>query len=171
MIITCLGIFLARIADVTFGTIRTVYTVKGKQFIASFIAFIEVLIWFIVAREALGGPLKNPIPIAISYSGGYAMGTLIGTFLSNHLIDGLVMVQAILEKNDKSLINKIREAGFGVSIIPLKGELDTIKKEMLLIETNKKKVKKLVNIIKIKYPNAFIIISETKNIQNGLVKK
>ncbi len=170
MLLTCIGIFFARVLDVSFGTLRTVYTVKGKELIASVIAFIEVLIWFIVAREALSGPLEHPILIAVSYAGGYATGTLIGTTISNLFVDGLVMVQAIIEKNDQNLINKIRKQGYGISIVPLKKEADNIKKEMLLIETSKKNIKNLANLIKKEKPNAFIIISETKMVQNGLLK-
>lgn len=170
MILTCLGIFFARVADVSFGTLRTVYTVKGKQFIAGLIAFFEVLIWFVVAREALSGTLEHPIIIAISYSAGYATGTIIGTFISNIFIDGLVMVQTIVKKQDEKIVDKIRNKGFGVSIVPLEGERDNIKKEMLFIETNKKQVKNLVNIINSEYPNAFIIINETKRVHNGLIK-
>lgn len=169
MIITCIGIFLARVADVSFGTLRTVYTVKGKQFIAGIIAFIEVLIWFFVAREALSNPLEHPIIIAIAYSLGYATGTMIGTIISN-LIDGLVMIQAILPEDNQILINKIRNEGFGVSVIPLKNEVDNIKKELLLIETNKKHSKKIISIINSKYPKAFIIVNETKSVHNGLLK-
>ena len=170
MLLTCIGIFFARVLDVSFGTLRTVYTVKGKELIASVIAFIEVLIWFIVAREALSGPLEHPLLIAVSYSGGYATGTLIGTTISNLFVSGLVMVQAITQKDDKKLITKIRKQGYGVSIIPLKGEMDTTKKEMLLIETNKKNLKSLIALIKKEEPNAFIIVSETKMVQNGLLK-
>ena len=170
MILTYLGIFFARIIDVTFGTLRTVYTVKGKQFLAGIIAFFEVFIWFVVAREALSGPLEHPILIAISYSSGYAAGTIIGTLISNYFVKGLVMVQAIIKKGDEKLANRIRKEGYGLSIIPLKGEIDSIKKEMLLIEISKKNIKKLTNIIKKDYPEAFITISETKLVQNGIIK-
>lgn len=170
MILTCLGIFFARVADVSFGTLRTVYTVKGKQFIAAAIAFVEVFIWFMVAREALSGDLESPIWVAISYAGGYATGTMIGTTISNVFINGLIMLQTIIKKGDRQLVNKIREAGYGVSIVPLEGEVDDIKKEMLFIETSKKNLKKLTKMIKEENPNAFIIVNETKLVQNGLVK-
>ncbi len=170
MILTCIGIFFARILDVTFGTLRTVYTVKGKQFIAAFIAFIEVLIWFVVARQALCGPLKHPVLIAISYSAGYATGTMIGTIISNLFVNGFVMLQAIIKKDDKKLIKEIRNAGYGLSIVPLKHELDETAKEMLIIETNKKNSKNVIDIIKTSYPDAFIMINETKAIHNGLLK-
>ena len=76
-IFTCLKIFAARIVDVSLGTLRTRYFVKGKTIEPFIIAFVEVLIWFVVAREALNTD-GNMFFIAISYAGGYATGTLIG---------------------------------------------------------------------------------------------
>ena len=166
---TCLGIFFARACDVSLGTLRTVYTVKGKTKIAAAIAFIEVFIWYMVAREALNTTVDS-LWIPISYAGGYATGTMIGTFISNKFVSGLVSVQVITTKNNQALIDAIREAGYGVSIVALKNDYDAVKKEMLLIEINKKSIKHLTEIIKKHDASAFTVINETKVVQNGLIK-
>ena len=92
-LILCIEIFFARIVDVSIGVIRTVELVKDNTKKAAVLAFFEVLIWFIVAREALRGEAN--ILIAIFYSLGYATGTLIGSYLSNKLIKGSVTIQVI----------------------------------------------------------------------------
>ena len=51
MFIICLKIFLARIVDVSLGTIRTVLVVKGKNLTPAIVAFFEVLIWFVVLEK------------------------------------------------------------------------------------------------------------------------
>ena len=53
IIFKCLEIFLARIVDVSLGTLRTVYFVKGKVIEPFIIAFFEILVWYAVAKEAL----------------------------------------------------------------------------------------------------------------------
>ena len=169
MLITCLGIFFARAIDVSLGTIKTVYSVKGKTFVAAIIAFFEVFIWFMVAKEALNTGI-NSILIPISYSLGYATGTLVGTFIANTFIKGLICVQIITKKDNANLIDKIREKGYGCSIVPLKNDYDEIKKEMLFIEINKKSLKDLIAIVKSEDSSAFLMINETKIVQNGLVK-
>ena len=90
----CLQIFLFRIVDVSLGTFVTILTVKNKGVIATIIGFIDVLIWFLVVKEALNTNQES-ILIAISYAGGYAVGTYVGTFLSNILINGKLSVQVI----------------------------------------------------------------------------
>ena len=59
----CKKIFFVRIIDVSLGTIRTIMTVKNKRFIAAFIGFFEVLIWFLIVRKALD---KNDSQILIA---------------------------------------------------------------------------------------------------------
>ena len=166
---TCIGIFMARACDVSLGTLRTVYTVKGKTMIAATIAFVEVFIWFMVAREALNTPLES-IWIPICYSAGYATGTMIGTFISNKFVNGLICVQVITQKNNHRLIDAIREKGYGVSVVALKNDYDAVKKEMLFIEINKKSLKSLTELIKENDASAFVMINETKIVQNGLIK-
>lgn len=166
---TCLGIFCARACDVSLGTLRTVYSVKGKSLIAAIIAFIEVFIWYMVAREALNTAVDS-LWIPIAYSGGYATGTLLGTLISSKFINGLICVQVITQKNNQKLIDAIRAAGYGVSIVALKNDYDAVKKEMLLIEINKKSLKNLTSLIKKVDASAFMMINETKIVQNGLIK-
>ena len=84
----CLKIFFARILDVTLGTIRMVQTVKGRTIVAGIIAFFEVVVWFLVVREALQTDAN--MWIVIAYSGGYATGTMLGSLISNKFINSFV---------------------------------------------------------------------------------
>lgn len=168
-IFTCLKIFAARIIDVSLGTLRTVFVVKGKTLEPFVIAFFEVLIWFIVAREALNIE-GNMILIAISYAGGYATGTLIGSKLSKWLVKGIVGMQVVVKDNSDKLISTLREKGYAVSVIELKNDYEGKNKDMLYIGINNNKLKEVTRIIKDYDENAFIVVNETKLVQNGLIK-
>lgn len=168
-IFTCLKIFAARIIDVSLGTLRTVFVVKGKTLEPFIIAFFEVLIWFIVAREALNTE-GNMILIAISYAGGYATGTLIGSKLSRWLVKGVIGVQVVIKENSTKLIETLREKGYAVSVIELKNDYDGKNKDMLYIGINNNKLKEVTKIIKDYDSSAFIVVNETKLVQNGLIK-
>lgn len=170
LIITCIKIFLARIVDVSLGTVRTVLVVKGRRLTPAVVAFFEVLIWFLIAREALNTDVKSLL-IPIFYAAGYAAGTYIGGYISNNFVDGLIGVQVITEeKNSKNMLDEIRKKGFGVSVVDLKSTQDNKKKDMLIIQLNKKELKTLTHIIRTNDQNAFVVINETKYVQNGLIK-
>ncbi len=100
MLILCIKIFLIRIADVSLGTVRTMVTVKGKNFIAALIGFIEMLIWFLVAKEAINEG-NDSILIAISYALGFAFGTYIGGYISGRFIKTNLTLQVISSKYEK----------------------------------------------------------------------
>ena len=170
MLYTCIKIFLARIVDVSLGTIRTVLVVKGKNITPAIVAFFEVLVWFFAAREALNTDVDSWL-IPIFYSLGYAMGTYIGTFISNSFLDGLIGVQVITkEEKENKMLKEIRNNGFGVSVIDLKNPHNEQKKDLLIIQLNKSKLKVLTKIIRTNDPDAFVVINETKYVQNGLIK-
>lgn len=169
ILLLCIKIFLARILDVSIGTIRMILIVRNKKLFGTFCAFFEVFIWFLIAKEALNTEL-NSIFIPIAYCAGYATGTYIGAFISDRFIDGVVGVQFITAKNTKEIVHTIRSKGFAVSIIPLKEEDNRDHKDMLYIQLNKSKLNKLTVLLKTLDEKGFIIVSETKSVVNGFLK-
>ena len=169
LLLTCLKIFAARIVDVSLGTIRTVFFVKGKTVEPFLIAFVEVLVWYAVAREALN-TTGNTVLIAISYALGYAVGTFIGAKLSRVLVKGVAGVQVVIKEDCTKLINKLRKKGYGVSVVELKNDYEGKNKDMLYIQVNNRKLKELTNMIQSYDKNAFIVVNETKLVQNGFIK-
>ena len=167
LLFLCLKIFFIRICDVSLGTVRMIVTVKGKTLLASLIGFIEVLIWFLVVKEALNTD-STSIFVALSYAGGYATGTFVGGMLSKKFISGNLGVQVVLSNRDDEIISKIRENGYAVSVMDVKGQDDL--KYMLFIEINKKRIDHLNKLIKSLDEKAFIVVNETKLVQNGYIK-
>lgn len=169
MLLKCIQIFMARIIDVSLGTLRTVFFVKGKTIEPFIIAFFEVLIWYVVAKEALN-TTGNAVLIAISYAGGYATGTFIGSKLSNLLVKGVVDIQTVIKNNSNKLVKALRDKGYGVSVIDLKNDYDGNSKDMLFIQAKSSRLKEVTSIIKNFDNEAFIIVNETKLVHNGFIK-
>ncbi len=169
LFLLCLKIFFARIADVTLGTIKTNYIVKGKTKLAGLIAFFEVFIWFLVVKEALNTEIQS-LWIVIAYSGGYAVGTIIGTYLSKTFINSLISVEVITSKVDNKNINKIRSAGFGVSVVNTDKNLQHTNNSILFITLNSRNLANLKKIIREIDKEAFMVVNESKIVQNGFIK-
>lgn len=169
ILILCIKVFFTRILDVSLGTVRTIVTVKGKNAVASMIGFFEVLVWFLIVREALNTDVDS-IWIAISYALGFATGTFIGGLLSDRFISGTLTVQAILSSDNNDVVASIRKAGYAVSVLDVKGQDENTNKYMLLMEIDKKRIKNLRNLIKSLDSKAFIIVNESKMVQNGYFK-
>jgi len=160
-LLLCLKIFFARILDVSISTVRTVYVLKGKTSIVATLAFLEITIWFLVAREAINVEKIN-IWIVLSYSGGYTTGTIVGTFISKKFIKGNLGLEVISTKIKEENLNLIKEAGFGVSSINMNEN-----KLMLILQINKKRLDECKTLIYSLDQDAFITVHETKYVYNG----
>ena len=160
-LVLCLEVFFARILDVSIGSIRTVYLIKQKNLIACILAFIELIIWFYVARETLTRSNISLI-VVISYALGYAVGTYIGGLINKYFITGSLMVLIFTSINSLKLKQSLKQSGYGASTLNMSNQ-----KKLLLVEIKKKDLKKLKRIIHTCDNHAFVIINETLEVQNG----
>src|SRR5574344_365805 len=159
MVILCIMIFFSRIIDVSLGTVRTIMTVRGKRSVAAIIGFIEVMVWFLVVREALNTD-ETSIFVAISFAGGYAAGTIIGGLIVKIFIPTNMIVNVITSKRDDMLLEAISDAGFPMTIADVYGRerfdgkyLEKLKQTILALDNG-----------------AFISVSEGKISFNGRIK-
>ncbi len=166
--VICLEIFFGRIADVSLGTLRTMLTVKEKTLAAACVGFVEVSIWFLIVRAALtmGG---NGIVPGLCYAGGFAIGTMIGGFVSRRFIKGNVVLQIVIDRNDE-LVQVIRSAGFGVSVVDVKGSDYGGDKYMLFCDIDKDRLEELKRLVHKYEEHAFIMVQENKRVYNGFIK-
>lgn len=160
-LLLCLEVFFARILDVSIGSVRTVYLIKQKNFIACILAFIELVIWFYVARETL--TMNNiSFVIVMSYALGYAIGTYIGGIINKYFIDGNLMILIFTKKDTIKIRNILKKSGYGISSITMSDD-----NNLLLVEIRKKELKRLRELIKKIDKKAFVIVNETLEVQNG----
>jgi uncharacterized protein YebE (UPF0316 family) len=112
-------IFLARISDVSIGTIRIIMVAKGYKKVAPFIGFFEVLIWIIAISKIIQN-LDN-WACYIGYAAGFATGNFIGMIIEEKLALGHELIRVITSEEPTQLVTKLREKGFGVTLTPAEG--------------------------------------------------
>lgn len=164
-------VILGRTIDMSLASIRTVFTVKNNPLIAAPIGFVEAFFWFMIVKAALDYVITNPIVdtivLALAYSLGFALGTLLGGVLSKRFVKSKIHVQIVLSSKNEDLVNKLKEKGFGQTIITAKGANRNMETYMIFIETNSDKLKELRAIINTMDAKAFVSVSESKSVYNG----
>ena len=160
----CIKIFFARVIDVSLGTFRTINTVKGRDLVAALIGIIEITVWFLVVKEALNTD-NNSFWIVASYAIGFAVGTYIGGKISKIFIKSNLEVQVILSNKDDNVVQKIRDNGYGVTAIEVKGTKNL--KYMLYIQIRNNTLENLKKLVRNLDSKAFIVVNETKYVENG----
>lgn len=159
----CLQVFFARMIDVSIGSARTIFLVKGKSLVACILAFIEILIWYFVARRVLADPNTNLI-VVLCYALGYATGTYLGSLINRYFVQGTLTAFVVTSIDNKHMIYKLKHAKYGVSVLSMEDN-----KLILLIQFRKKFLKKLKSTIYHIDKSAFIIINESMQVVNGYI--
>jgi len=165
LVTLCLIIFVVRIFDVFLGTLRLIMVVRGKTIISALIGFVEVLVWFLVIRDALSND-NDSIWIAFAFAGGFSIGTFIGGTIAKRIIKGKLNVQIIIDRDKKGIIRVLRDLGYAVSVIDAKG-YQYSDKLLLIIGIDSNSLETLEQAVKEYDETAFVVVNEVKYIQNG----
>lgn len=137
-------IFLARICDVSLGTLRTIMLVRGQRFYAAAFGFFEVMI-YVVALSRIFSTLDNPFSLLI-YAAGFATGNIVGGTLEEKLAVGILTVQVITLKEPLALTEVLRSEGYGVTAIEGQGrEGVRYILQVILARRNLPKLRKIVD--------------------------
>ncbi len=157
-------IFMARICDVSIGTLRIIFVSRGKKFIAPVLGFFEVLIWIIV----IGNIMKNASNFAcyIGYAAGFATGNYIGMLVEEKLAMGYVVVRIITPKDAFELKNALRGADFGITTIPAEGAIGKV--DVIFTSIQRADLPQVVELIKIHNPKAFYSVEDLKYVSEGV---
>src|SRR5512135_378035 len=106
-------IFMARICDVSIGTLRIIFVSKGKKNIAPFLGFFEVLIWIIAISKIMEN-LDNYINY-VAYAAGFATGNFVGMIIEEKLAMGILMIRIITHNGGPELVQLLNNRGFGAT--------------------------------------------------------
>jgi uncharacterized protein YebE (UPF0316 family) len=163
-VILPLLIFIARMCDVTLGTLRNVFISKGLRRIVPFIGFFEVLIWLISIRQIMKS-LDNPM-CYIGFAGGFSMGTYVGLLIERKLALGKQVVRIITEKDSRNLIQMLRENNFGVTVIDGHGAKGPVK--IIFTVVKRTDIEDVLRLIQKNNPQAFYSIEDTRAARQGV---
>jgi uncharacterized protein YebE (UPF0316 family) len=157
-------VFLARVMDVSLGTLRIIFTSRGKRHVAPLLGFIEVFIWVSVIAEITRG--THNLVAYLAYAGGFATGNYVGMWIEERLAIGNLVIRAILPDERSGLINDLREAGYGVTSVDGQGARGPVK--LIYTIVSRKDMPDVVKIIHTKYPRAFFTIEELRSLEQGI---
>ncbi|HOI32090.1 MAG TPA: DUF2179 domain-containing protein [Bacteroidales bacterium] len=151
-------IALARVMDVTVGTIRLIFVSRGYKYLAPLLGFVEVIIWLLAIGQIMQ-QLDNVMSY-IGYGAGFAMGNYIGILMVEKMSIGTVVIRIIPKKDTADLIAHLREANHGVTAVDAFGKSGPVK--MLFSIVKKKDLADALTIINQHNPQAFYTIEEVQ---------
>jgi uncharacterized protein YebE (UPF0316 family) len=157
-------IFVARVCDVTLGTLRIIFISRGRQRLAPVLGFFEVLIWIVVIGQLVQH--LHSVTAYLCYAGGFAAGNFVGMWLENRLALGTFVLRVIIPGEGETLKKGIHEAGYGVTCIDGQGSAGPVK--LIYTIVKRRHVKQVLSIIHKISPNAFVTIEEVRSTEKGI---
>ncbi len=157
-------IFLARMCDVTLGTLRNVFISKGLRNVVPILGFFEVTIWLLSIKQIMQH-LDNPL-CYVAFAGGFAMGTYVGLFVERRLAIGMQVLRIIINQNAQPLIDSLQNANFGVTIIDGHGAKGPVKIIFTIIK--RKDIDFVRQLIHQTNPTTFYSIEDVRVASQGV---
>ncbi len=157
-------IFLARITDVSIGTMRIIFVSRGKREMSAILGFFEVLVWLLAIKQIFSN-LNNPLCF-LAYALGFATGNYIGMLIENKLAIGIQVVRIITRRDATPLINRFRKLGFGVTVVKGEGARGHVK--LIFMVVPRKKIARIIHDIHSFNPKAFFSIEDIRSAEEGI---
>lgn len=157
-------VFFARVADVTLGTIRIIYTSRGKKNLAPILGFIEVFIWIVVVSQIVKS--VHSFNAYLGYAAGFATGTFIGMKIEEKLAIGTLVLRIILTEGGENLADVLRKAGYGVTVVNGEGSSGPVK--LLYTIIKRKDLKEVSRLIHEFNPKTFFSVEEVRMAESGI---
>jgi uncharacterized protein YebE (UPF0316 family) len=159
-----LMIFVARIVDVTMGTMRVIFISRGAKLIAPLLGFFEILIWLV----AMGKVMQNlsNVYCYLAYAAGFATGNFVGICVEEKLAMGTFIIRIVTNRDAAELVQRMRTAGYGATSLDAEGASGPV--NVIYSVVRRGSVDDVVEIIKRFNPNAFYSIEDVRFVSEGI---
>lgn len=151
-------IFLARIGDVSLGTIRTMSVINGRRWTAWGLGLLEVLIW-VFAVSAVVNQVQEKPWYAFAYALGFASGNFVGITIESWLAHGDQVIRIFTRKGDATA-SRLRAHGFRVTEIDGRGRNGPV--ALLFIQCKRSQAREVTSIARQMDTECFYIIDDVR---------
>ncbi|MCS7032383.1 MAG: DUF5698 domain-containing protein [Phycisphaerae bacterium] len=159
-------IFGLRIIDVSIGTVRTMFTVRGNRIVAGLLGVIESGVFIFAISRVLSEAGRDPLRMA-GYALGFATGTVLGITIEKWIASGTILVRVISPKHVIRLRASLLNEGFGVTAVRGEGREGEV--VILFIVAPRRRGKQVLTTINEIDPDAFVTIEPISHATGGFM--
>ena len=154
-LLIALLIFLMRIADVSLGTIRTIYTIRGRRGVAMCLGIVESGVWILAISKAMALMQHNPWAM-LGWAFGFGAGSFVGITVEQWLAAGHILVRVISVEKACELRDALLDEDVGVTRLPGEGRNGEV--NVLFVVAPRRRGDELIARVQSIDANAFITI-------------
>jgi len=151
-------VFVAELSVVTISTLRIIFLSRGMKFLAPLLGFFEVTIWLFAIGQVMNN-LSSP-GCFLGFAGGFTLGNYLGVLIEKRLALGTVIVHTVTHRDAAQLVDGLRGAQYGVTIIDAAGARGPVK--VVLTVVKRRELETVLGIIRRFDPEAFYSVDEVR---------
>ncbi len=151
-------IFIAKIMDVTIGTIRIIFVSRGIRGWATVAAFFEIIVWLLAIGQIMRN-LDNPYAY-VAYAAGFAAGTYVGIRIEEKLAMGVLVVRIISGHDTTALAQALKADGHGLTQFTGCGVDEDVNVTYTVVR--RKELDRVIEHIQEHNPHAFYSIEDVR---------
>lgn len=157
-------IFVAEMCVVTLGTLRIIFVARGMKLLATGLGFFEVSVWLF----AIGQIMQNLSDLSCyaAFAGGFSVGNFCGILIEKKLAIGTQVVRTITHKDAGQLLDGLKAAGYGVTLVEGQGAVGPV--QIVFTVIKRKQLPDVLAIIKRFDSRAFYSIDDVQAASAGV---
>jgi uncharacterized protein YebE (UPF0316 family) len=156
-------IFGLRVLGIAVSTMATIMTVQGRKVPAVAAGFVSALVYVLAIGKVVSN--MNNVWNIMAYSGGFAVGTLIGMAWEQRLALGFTEVRIISTEKGAELADALRQAGFGATELYGHGRESAVSIVEAIVP--RKNVEAVLGIAKSADEKAIVTVTEARTVRRG----
>lgn len=160
-----LAIFSMRIVDVSIGTVRVIYSIRGNRFVAATLGVIESAVWIFAISKAFKY-VDTPLSM-LGWALGFGAGTLLGISIERWIASGYILVRTISVDHGEALRGALVNVGFGVTVLAGEGRDGAV--QILFVVAPRRRAKEILRLVQEQDADAFITIESVNHAYGGYV--
>ncbi len=157
-------IILARIVDVSIGTLRIIFVSKGMKIVAPILGFFEVIIWLL----AIGQIMQNLTNVVnyIAYGFGFALGNYLGIYIERKLSIGFEVIRIITRRSATKLLKYLASSGYRFTMVDAQSDEGAV--NVIYMPLKRRDVRNVIHNIKKHNPKAFYTLESLQSVSGDV---
>ena len=160
-------IFVLRILNQTFDTLRILMMMRGRKFWVWVLGFSQSLV-FVITLTSVLNDLDNILNILV-YAAGFSNGNVLGVWLESRLGIGFFNLRIVSPKKGAALVEHLRAEGYAVTEIPARGRDGAV--SLLNVSVRRRDVEPIRRIVEDVDEGAFVTGEEMRPIWRGFWRR